>query len=753
MSAQALTEPGDNAPAWKIGTLLKGALDSLVPAFWRLVYIDSPATDRDDDSAPSSRMIYVLRVEPGATPHSTAIPKRYRFDYAASRLTAVAECVRLPAMSAYDASKQLTPKTGAALRFEQIAPLVSVDKLSGTMNRNLRATRISEQAAAFGLTPVQVRKLLTRYWWYGCDESALIDLTTLQGGPGKRRLTAGSEKRGAPNAFAKEDPDSRHRGVNVDARHEHLFLQALHVFWIGRGLSLAETYQEMREVLYRTQVTRKDGTVVYRRTPGHRIPTLGQFYEHARALIALHGLKGKNLGDLDRATKVQGRGGTARDIATGPGDIFDMDSTEFNFELVASFDPTRRIGKPTVYLVVDRASSAILGVYLDCRPERWEGYRRALYCAFTPKDTMLQRVGLFEEFGNIWPLHAVPNGIFADRGPARSIAALQALCEELKLTKAAPPPHRPDLNAVVESLQGKLQKVLSRFPGGYRRTRDQRAKKRHSDSRWDAMFTEEDFLALLILAIHDHNADADVSRLLTPAMNRVKGVPQSIFKWGVKNSPVEHVRHVDHAALYAKLLPIVEDRAVTTKGIRYEKRYYNSTQLQQWRGRQKTSKPKTSIHIDADPRYVYWRPEPNEWSELVMRDQDQAALRHMRWTDVELYATRNAKQHINRAASSSKVKLLPRGAEEVLRKAAERQGDNPTPYKPAEQSVSTNRRLAALKQRSGQEADGREVMRGLTSKQPSTPAMPPKQPSKPTPPRLPGSAASIADLYKKKFTK
>ena len=47
MSAQALTEPGDNAPAWKIGTLLKGALDSLVPAFWRLVYIDSPATDRD----------------------------------------------------------------------------------------------------------------------------------------------------------------------------------------------------------------------------------------------------------------------------------------------------------------------------------------------------------------------------------------------------------------------------------------------------------------------------------------------------------------------------------------------------------------------------------------------------------------------------------------------------------------------------------------------------------------------------------
>ena len=57
MSAQALTEPGDNAPAWKIGTLLKGALDSLVPAFWRLVYIDSPATDRDDDSAPSSRMI------------------------------------------------------------------------------------------------------------------------------------------------------------------------------------------------------------------------------------------------------------------------------------------------------------------------------------------------------------------------------------------------------------------------------------------------------------------------------------------------------------------------------------------------------------------------------------------------------------------------------------------------------------------------------------------------------------------------
>jgi hypothetical protein len=693
---------------WKIGHLLCGPLDTSIPKLWRVVYIEPQPSVTPEDAHEYLPFIYLLPVAVDVTPHSTVLPIGCRIDIARAALKPVAECIRLPEMGTRDSEVDAMLQAGRDAKFSLIEPLVAVSALPGLMSRQERARLIEGRATATKCGSSHLRKLLTRYWWYGCDKNALIDLKSLQGGPGKRRLNPGEAKRGTPNALARENPNSPYAGVNVSARHEQIFLKALHIYWVGKGFTLADSYEHMRTQLYRTLVKRKDGTMFYRMTPGQKIPTLGQFGNHAKKLIAEHGLKQRNLSRLDYDTKEASRGGTSQDIVFGPGDIFDMDATEFNFEIVASFNPQRKLGKPTVYLVVDRGSTAIVGAYLECRPERWEGYRRALFCAFTPKDAMLDELGVTVEFGKIWQIHALPNGIFSDRGAARHNDALKILSGELNLEKSLPPPKTPYLNAVVESLNKKLQNRLSNLQGGYRRDNTGRAKQQHKDARSSSLLNERQFMKVLIAAIHDHNTSDDKTKLLTPEMNGVKGVPEGIFNWGLKHSPVEHLRHVNYAALYARLLPS-KAISVSNKGVRYENCYYDSPALQNWRSRQEDKRPRLDFHIDADPLYLYWRPTPTTWERIVMRAADQKKYRGMTWDDIELYAQEPLKQRIRIRADAATRKVFPKVAEAVLREAAGslESGER---YRPNQQSIDANREFAAAQQEAAHLKRGTQIM-------------------------------------------
>lgn len=698
---------------WKIGQLLFGPLDTSIPRLWRAIYIEPHASATPQDTQEDLPFIYLLPVASDVTPHSTVLPIGCRVDLARAALQPVAECIRLPEMGARNSEVDASLQPGRDAKFALIEPLVSASALPGLVSRRERAALIERRAAATKCASSHLRKLLTRYWWYGCDKNALIDLKSLQGGPGKRRLNPGEAKRGTRNALARENPNSPYAGVNVSARHEQIFLKALHIYWAGKGFSLADSYEQMRTDLYRTLVTRKDGTTFYRRTPGQKIPTKGQFGDHAKKLIAEHGLKRKNLSRLDYDTKEASRGGTSQDIVSGPGDIFDMDATEFNFEIVASFNPRKKLGKPTVYLVVDRGSTEVVGAYLECRPERWEGYRRALFCAFTPKDAMLDELGVTQEFGKIWEVHAVPNGIFSDRGAARNNDALKILSGELNLEKSMPPPKTPYLNAVVESLNKKLQNRLSNLPGGYRRDNTGRAKQQHKDARSASLLNERQFMKLLIAAIHDHNTSDDKTKLLTPEMKGVKGVPEGIFNWGLKHSPVEHLRHVNYAALYARLLPS-KAMSVSNKGVRYENSYYDSPALQNWRRRQEAKRPRLDFHIDADPLYLYWRPTPTTWERVVMRAADQKKYRGMSWDDIELYAQEPLKQRIRIRADAATKKVFPKVAEAVLREAASSL-EGGEKYRPNQQSIDANRDFAVAQQEAAHLKRGTQIMDTLAT--------------------------------------
>ena len=750
-------EPPASKRPWATGILLQGALGNPEPGFWRVVHVRRENLEdmSDGEVDPARTIVFLLKVDPLCTPHSTVLPKAFQLDYLLPRLTEVAECVRLADMNREDQALPSEMKAKRDSKFSCIAELVAPHRIGELLAKASRGETLRKHAANVHQRASWIRRVLTRYWWYGCDKNALCELRSLRGGPGKERLTPGSSKRGARNAVAQDDPDSPLRGANFDLIHRDKFIEALLIYWIGEGLSLAKSYQQMKDNLYRVAVRRADGTTYYRRTPSHKIPTLGIFYEHSRSLITSLGLKNRNLGRLDYASQESSKSGHARDITSGPGDIFDMDSTEFNFQLVASFDVGLRVGRPTVYLVVDRNSTCIVGLYADCRPERWEGYRRALYCAFTPKADLLSRLDM-EKYGKILDVYGVPNGVFSDRGPARSDNALSALCDELKLEKALPPPHRPDLNPVVESLHNKMQTQLSRFDGGFTREKGQRAEERRNKARANAVFTEEQFFKLLIAAAHDHNTSTDASHLLLPKMGDIIGCPQAIFQWGLRNSPINHHRHMSNAELYAKLLPS-KTASVSNKGIRHERALYNSPELQNWRRKQTEKRPRIQFHIDADPKYVYWRPTSREWKELPMSLADQQKAQHMTWTDVEAFRKRGLQGAIKQRTSSHRKGVLSKVSEEVIREAAANvEGRRPPKKVVRNDSIREVRKITAAARQKDHAAAGRRTMQTVATAdaQALAPTAPPK-PSMPSKPaaktRAPKGEPTLEELHKMVF--
>jgi transposase InsO family protein len=711
---------------WVRGTLLFGALYSPAAEFWRVVFVDGkdePGTEPSTKES-SEPAIYLLKVEPGITPHTPGLPKRVPLQFARQRLDPTQECIRTPLMRLPE--NELSEETKAARdrRFYVIAHLVSDETLPRLLRDDCRQDLLLEQSEKVGKNISAIRKALRRYWWFGCDSNAMIELRDRQGGPGKERLRPAGPMRGRPNVLRKRDPTTKFSGVNYDDSHREKFIEALIEYWIGRGTTLAKAYSLMCENKYRTESVRKDGSVYFRRVPKYKIPSKDCFYRKTLKLRTDLSLRGRNKGALDYATQDAPRTGSARDITSGPGDIFDVDATEFNFELVASFDASLRVGKPTVYTVADRASTCIVGLYLECRAERWEGYRRALYCAFAPKGALVERLDLAELKVKVFDVHGVPNGIFSDRGPGRSDLAVQALSEELGLEKHVPPPKTPYLNAVIESLQGRLQDVLSYESGGYRRRRGQRAETQHASAREDATHNEEQFFCLLIAAADDHNKHADASHLLTPEMGKTRGVPEQIFKWGIKNSPVNHHRHQNLADLYARLLPSFE-RTVTPQGIPYEKSQYTSPSLQRWRLRQPTKTGnKIRVYVDADPKYLYWRPTPDSWEELEMIKAHQKRAKHMRWTDLLAYFERNLGGKIKGDVRRHKEKVFPRVAEKMVRQAAQNvgAGSKPKAKSLGNLNVTATRGISVQQQQAGQRKEGRTHMATLVKPQPIVPS-------------------------------
>jgi hypothetical protein len=463
-----------------------------------------------------------------------------------------------------------------------IAPIVELPR-DGQFDEEQRYRVISKTSSEGKASKVSIYRYLKTFWKRGQRKIGLLPNFSNCGAPGKERMP-GEAKRGRPHNLSKIDGVTR--GINIGPEDKRKIQIGMKLFFedqkASNPQSLRQAYQQMLEKFYSPGPTLNRGVLTPIIPPAHEVPAFSQsmyWYRKEQdlteTLIAREGLKGFNL-------RFRGLGGDAAAEAVGPGSVFQIDSTPANIHLVSSLDPTRRIGRPVLYFIVDVFSRMIVGVAATLEEESFWSAMGALENALTDKAEYCARYGI-EISREEWPSHHIPEALVADRGELISKNA-DHLVDALGIRITNTPAYRADLKPFVErSFRTFQDEVIHQLPGAV----NQRRERGDEDERLSAVLTPDLFRKVIIQYVLWFNSSRiegyrPQGFMLT---DKVEPRPIDLWNWGISHR-TGCLRALSSERVRINILPRSQ-ATVTAQGIRFRKVFYtcHSEQKGQWRVR------------------------------------------------------------------------------------------------------------------------------------------------------------------------
>ncbi|QKO20588.1 DDE-type integrase/transposase/recombinase [Rhodoferax sp. BAB1] len=336
--------------------------------------------------------------------------------------------------------------------------------------------------------------------------------------------------------------------------------------------------------------------------------------------------------------------------AAGPGEVYEIDATGGRLHLVSSDDQPVNVGKPTIYLLIDRWSRFVVSAYISLRSPSYEEVRHVLLIAFTSREARFNRLGV-----NItdtrWPIGRMPAVICPDRGADfMSDSMEQSVVLDLGIDLTPLPPLCPDGKAIVERLIREIKRRMaaSGRKGVYAdRPLDPRTKKAARRAEAAAVHTLADAYRLLIDIIVDHNnrphSTLRRKRILTQA--GVEPTPNNAYLWGLRN-----MTGLRSAPLceedYQRLLLSTDKGSISNGILRYKSRPYVPDNEQAAElSRQSTGRAK-SIDIRLDKTYpteIFIPSNQGEWAKFSMTPGAASEIAGLSLDEEESFAGRTSR--------------------------------------------------------------------------------------------------------------
>ncbi|SAK55574.1 integrase catalytic subunit [Caballeronia hypogeia] len=487
-----------------------------------------------------------------------------------------------------------------------------------------------------------LRRWVLTYYARGSIKNGLLERGWAQGKSrtGSRRVT---KKLGRPNRLVYEG-FAHLEGVN-SKRFVPAIRRALETYWIGQNESLRRTWKLMCDNdLARS--TKVNGEKIRRRIRPEKTLTVGQFLYRARQLIAAEPeLTQRKVGDVEFRQRFEALCGAASDFALWPGDVVDIDATPFNCELVADWDASRCIGKPYVFLAVDRSSSAIVGFFIWYKGESWNAYRQLILMVCCPKDDLLRRHGFVPGEKGDWPIFFVPGAFFLDNCPAgQSKRAKAAIIDRLGTDMIYAPVRHGEAKPQVENHIGIVERAISSHNGAWKREKSLRDRDKRRRSRADATLVHQSFEGHLLNEIIEYNKFAHLPHYLNDDMRdaNVNPTPEEMCVWGLKHNRGDANTHWDEATTLRKLL---DRKTVTLENgtVHFSKQRYCSHETKElfrkWKrspGKRRGRGPKITIcPLPFTSDKILWAHDDGKFSDIGRDARSVRAYPGQTWSRVE----------------------------------------------------------------------------------------------------------------------
>lgn len=353
-----------------------------------------------------------------------------------------------------------------------------------------RGEMVFNRAQEAGCSTTTIYKHLRRWWTGGQTPSALLGnyprcSSSVAGGTRGRGAKPEFERRVyqlTPGDFA-----------NFKKYIERHYLK-------GKLKTMAFTFQKLLEGRY----ARPDGNGdEYLLAEGER-PTFKQFQYFLHKTYPAVFLAKKREGEKEYAMDHKEVLGTVMDVCHGVGHIYEADASIADIYLIASDDISKIIGKPTIYLIIDRKSRLIVGWYVGMENASWTVVMQAFASISQDKEAICKRLGIAYRASD-WPAHQVfPKQVLGDKGGELNNKTKCQLTSEFHIDVASLPAKCPQWKPVVETEFKQTRAILQPSAPGF--DPPENAKKRqgkHYDK--DACWTISQFEKVIVAAIIAHN--------------------------------------------------------------------------------------------------------------------------------------------------------------------------------------------------------------------------------------------------------
>jgi hypothetical protein len=555
--------------------------------------------------------------------------------------------------------------------------------------------RCSEIAKSLEVSRMLPRRVILRYWKGGKNKLALLPKLNNSGGKGKERKIS-SKKRGRPNSFTKND-------TNVDEKLEKILQQGFKIYYLEGGQASLETaFESFLEAKYYNEVKKGQQEL---------IPSITQFRYWGEKKYPANERKRKKAGLKNFNKDFRNQTESSLINVTGPGSLFQIDSTNSDIELVSSNDRSVPIGSPTLYFVTDVFSRMIVGVLVTLDQPSYYTAARAIYNTIIDKEQFFNEARLTEisEFritNEDWPCNYIPDAIVADRAELIGHQS-NNLINDLGITLENTASYRADLKGLVESHFDALHKRIRGIQKNIGMKSTDHKQRGVRDARKDAILTmKEYYIAVLSeVLVYNNSKVLESYPLDAQIVNDIPSVtPIKLWKWGIQNASGQ-LRLNNIPGLKQRLLPRKGGK-INKKGLRFNKLWYNFSDNKKLLERQILLQNRTEIvevlydPFDLRKTYIYYDSEMIECE--LSKSRNPIAIELNEWeylthlTLVKRAQYEDKEEHQLRAIDS--IKLMKEIFSSAKKQKAKKKTNALKPTKIRENKkieAALNRRMSA----------------------------------------------------------
>lgn len=407
-------------------------------------------------------------------------------------------------------------------------------------------------------------RMCTKYFQSGLQDISLIDEKHFGNNTGKNPNY--SKKTGRPGEY---NDDS---GVVLTETILSYFEEALKDYKSGRHKTIRSAYDKMNLLHFtKTEIINGQPSIVL--MPISERPTFRQFSYYfqkhltsqEKDLIKTSALEQKNNKRLlvsDSLFDVK-----------GPGDLVEIDACEADISLVSVIDPSKTIGRPIVYFMIDVYSRVILAMSVAFDNNSMLGLTNLFLNLADDKQKYCERYGISYENKDIWPSNVIPHRVRVDKGAEFRSNQFERVCDELGIERNIVLPGCGSLKGIVEQSFRQLHLKQNHHLENHGLIEKRHDSKHHNE----AMLNIEEYTKMVIGFVLTHNQQCLTSFPLTKDMifKKVQPVPALLWKYGINNGFVPKPIPSMEQYLFNLMTPI--KAKVSRKGLEHKGLYYLNT--------------------------------------------------------------------------------------------------------------------------------------------------------------------------------